>query len=125
MIMTTYFKDTCHGPTEFPQWAIDLGFIDVSWHNDAAAKADLPLPRIWPETKSFDDHAYAIGMWVSREKLQDREDDNMPRFIVSFYRYNPKEEHTEDSLFSLYTSEDEAGCELMVKRFLDVWHDRS
>lgn len=124
--MTTFFKDPCHGPTVFPPWAIGLGFTDVSWHNDAAARAQLELSHLHYETN---DQIYGLDLWVAVEDPAAREGahqgETFPRFMVWVTKFDVVEQHTTDSLFSLYCGESGWACEEAVRNFLSIWNARS
>jgi hypothetical protein len=122
--VVTYFKDTIHGPTVFPQWAIDRGFADVSWRQDAAARAELKLPML-PQ----DQRCFGLVLWVSCEDPVMREgcgDETIfPRFMLGVAEYDAVEDHTGDELFPLYTGESEDACRLMLERWFTLWQKRS
>lgn len=67
------FKDALVD-TVFPQFLIDLGFRDNSWHNDAAAQATFPLRS-----------GNILVVWVSPEKVEDREFSDQKLFTVCLY----------------------------------------
>jgi len=54
---------------EVPQWALDEGFEDSSWHNDAAARMFL--------TRSP-----GVNLWVAEERPEDRECSTGKRYTL-------------------------------------------
>ena len=118
--MPTTFKDTLV-PIIFPEWAKQLGFQDCSWHNDAAARAELPLPRL---PKDLPINACAVELWVAAEKPEDREWPEFPRFMAAVYRYDVDEEHVTDFLFHLYQGESPERCGQMLDMFMTMWNHR-
>ncbi len=109
--MTTFFKE--HPTLVFPQWAIDLGFEDESWHNDACARTTLRFP------KTIDERAdLLITLWVNYPEYEDREIG--PRFGLVM---NDAEDY--ECLLSFYSGENEEGCRLTAYRVQQLLRTRS
>lgn len=116
MRLSFYFADTCV-PIQIPAFAVDYGFADRSWHNDAGARAELEL------TVSPHDHKpYKLVLWVNAEKVQDREGPEYDRFLLLLCP--DTEAIDEEQGIRLYAGEDEEQCAVQVQAFLRLWFSR-
>lgn len=83
--MTTYFKDA-PGPDRLPipQWALDLGFTDQSWHNEMMARMEYEIPPHNEEMVGERSKGRLIvTLWVTNEKPADRENSDTDRRFVA------------------------------------------
>lgn len=102
------FKDPPHAPTEFPGWAVAMGFEDMSWKNDAMSFARFKLPQ------QGDDAYLALGLWVSPKDRALREDaasNSYPRFILTLVNVDEPGGTYGTPLKTLYSGEDEGTCQ--------------
>lgn len=96
------FKDALVD-TVFPQFLIDLGFQDQSWHNDAAAQARYRLKG-----------GNNLVVWVAPEKVEDREYTGQTRFAICVY-----DKDYEDCQELLLT-DDADQCRLTVQALVQI-----
>ena len=113
--MTTYFKDVPGVPVEFPQWAIDRGFIDCSWQNEAACHAELVLATVRGESKTW-----TLILLVAEDKVEHREFPDQPRFRLFL-----SEDNETNIDFSIYAGEAPDEATFLLEKFLTFNHRRS
>lgn len=111
--MTTYFKE--YRAIMFPQWAIDLGFKDVSWHNDA-------MPHCTIELKGPEVTPLILELWVDYEDREQREVPSWPRYMAGLAW---EEQRSEGFLVNIYHGEAENDCRYLVEKFVALLRRRS
>ena len=102
----TYFNE--HPDIEFPQFLIDHGFQDNSWHNDISGRAALYLDR------GADEIDY-INVWCEHERREDREWHECTRYMVEIV----VDEHLTSEMCLL--TDDQAAVEQLIAQAVEAY----
>lgn len=96
------FADTTH-PIEFPQFLIDRGFVDESWHNDITAKAVLALRP-----------GSALVVWVAEDDQALRELYGWPKYTVAIHAVDADGEWIDDDAENLCDTDSAEECAAVI-----------
>ena len=106
----TLFKES-YVPVEIPQWALDLGFEDMSWYNNA-------MPHLEYELTTLEVNPLIVELWVNYAP-EHREDGLEDITYMAFLR----QKESNEVVLNVYSGDNEEACRLQVDRFI-TWAKR-
>jgi hypothetical protein len=101
------FKD--YRDLEFPQFLVDLGFNDDSYHNDASARASVECVG---DASGF----RWVWIWVAEDDVSDREFQNAKRFTVCKGRGEEMDDMDSETVVE---TDDPVVCETVCRHLIE------